>query len=66
MSTAANQSTSTKPEIVWGAKAIAPHLGKSVSGTFATLETGKIPGAKKIAGRWGLDLRVFHRAFEAA
>jgi hypothetical protein len=57
------QNQSAAPEIVWGASAIAPHIGRSVKGAFGALESGKIPGAKKIAGRWALNLRVYHAAF---
>jgi hypothetical protein len=57
---------SATPELVWGAEAIAPHIGRSVKGAFHALESGKIPGAKKIAGRWALNLRVFFAAFESA
>ena len=55
----------TTPEIVWGANAIAPYLGRTVKGAFGALESGKVPGAKKIAGRWALNMRVYHAAFEA-
>jgi hypothetical protein len=57
------ESTAVTP-IVWGAAAIAPHIGRSVKGAFGALESGKVPGAKKIAGRWALNLSVFHAAFE--
>jgi hypothetical protein len=50
--------------IVWGADAIAPHLGRTVKGAYGALEGGQVPGAKKIAGRWALNLRVFLSAFE--
>ncbi|MEH2484379.1 DNA-binding protein [Bradyrhizobium sp. AZCC 2230] len=56
--------TSTLDTIVWGADAIAPHLGRTVKGTYCALEGGKVPGAKKIAGRWALSLRIFHGSFE--
>jgi hypothetical protein len=52
------------PMIVWGAEAIGPHLGRSTKGAFNALESGRVPGAKKIAGRWALNLRVYHAAFE--
>jgi hypothetical protein len=61
-----NETTSATPDIVWGAAAIAPHIGRSVKGAFGALESGKVPGAKKIAGRWALKLSVFLSAFEAA
>lgn len=56
--------TNPDDQIVWGAKAIAEIIGRPVKATFAALETGKIPGAKKIAGRWGINPRVFFAAFE--
>jgi hypothetical protein len=65
MSTQA-ETTAAVPDIIWGATAIAPHLGRSVKGAFGALESGKVPGAKKIAGRWALNLQVYHRAFELA
>jgi hypothetical protein len=60
------ETTAATPDIVWGAAAIAPHIGRSVKGAFGALESGKVPGAKKIAGRWALNLSVFLAAFEAA
>jgi hypothetical protein len=53
-------------DFVWGAAAIAKYLGRSEKGAFHALESGRVPGAKKIAGRWGLSLKVFHAAFEVA
>jgi hypothetical protein len=62
-------STNTKAvpadQLVWGAQAIAPHLGRTVKGTFGALESGRVPGAKKVAGRWGLNLAVFYASFGA-
>jgi hypothetical protein len=55
--------TTTTVEIVWGCKAIAEKIGRTERATFAALEAGKISGAKKIAGRWGLDPRVFMATF---
>lgn len=52
------------PMIVWGAAAIAPHIGRTVKGAFNALDSGRVPGAKKIAGRWALNLRVYHASFE--
>jgi hypothetical protein len=52
--------------IVWGADAIAPHLGRTVKGAYGALEGGRVPGAKKIAGRWALNLRIFHATVEVA
>lgn len=53
-----------KPELIWGAAKIAPHLGRSEKGTFHALESGKVPGAQKVAGRWALNLKVFYGSFE--
>lgn len=64
-----NQTENTTPSldsIVWGADAIAPHLGRTVKGAYCALESGRVPGAKKIAGRWALNLRIFHATFEVA
>jgi hypothetical protein len=58
------QNQPTTADLVWGASAIAPHLGRTVKGAFGALESGKVPGAQKIAGRWCLNLRVFLAAFE--
>jgi hypothetical protein len=58
--------TTAATHIVWGAAAIAPHIGRSVKGAFGALESGKVPGAKKIAGRWALNLSVFLAAFKEA
>jgi hypothetical protein len=60
------QTETTKParRRVWGAKAIASHLGRTEKGAFSALESGRVPGAIKIAGRWALDLDVFDAAFE--
>jgi hypothetical protein len=66
MSNQAKNATSSHDEIVWGADAIAPHLGRSVKGAYGALESGRVPGAKKIAGRWALSLRVYHASFEVA
>jgi len=60
------QIESATSDLVWGADAIAPHLGRTVKGTFGALESGKVPGARKIAGRWALNLKVYLAAFEVA
>lgn len=50
--------------LIWGASAIGKYLGRSEKGAFHVLESGKIPGARKIGGRWCLDLRTFMAVFE--
>jgi hypothetical protein len=64
MTATSQNQTAAAPHIVWGANAIAPHLGRTVKGAFGALESGKVPGAKKIAGRWALNLQVYFAAFE--
>jgi len=57
--------TETTPtDLVWGAEAIAPHLGRSTKGAFNALESGRVPGARKVAGRWALHLPKFYASFE--
>jgi hypothetical protein len=51
-------------EIVWGARAIAATIGRTEKSTFAMLEAGKIPGARKVAGRWAFNPKVFFAAFD--
>jgi hypothetical protein len=57
--------TAETKKIIWGCKAIAKEIGRSEKATFYALQQGKIPGARKIAGRWGLDFSVFVAAFQA-
>ncbi|MGY4360445.1 hypothetical protein ACVWZR_009611 [Bradyrhizobium sp. i1.3.1] len=64
MSNQAENTTPALDTIVWGADAIAPHLGRTVKGAYCALEAGRVPGAKKIAGRWALNLRILHATFE--
>ena len=58
-----NAASAVDPMIVWEAKNIAPHLGRTTKGAFNALESGRVPGAKKIAGRWALNLAVYHASF---
>jgi hypothetical protein len=51
--------------IIWGARAIAKHIGRTPKGAFHALESGKILGAKKVAGRWALYLPIFHASFKS-
>ena len=66
MTIRAEKTPAVSSHIVWGANAIAPHLGRTVKGAFGALESGNVPGAKKIAGRWALNLQVYFAAFEKA
>lgn len=53
----------TETKIIWGCKAIAKAIDRSEKSTFHALQEGKIPGARKVAGRWGLNFGVFVAAF---
>jgi hypothetical protein len=50
-------------EFVWGAAAIGPIIGRTEKGAFHALESGRVPGAKKVAGRWGLHIPTFRNSF---
>jgi hypothetical protein len=52
-------------ELIWGAEAIAPFLGRTTKGAFGALESGKVPGARNVAGRWALHLPTFYATFKA-
>lgn len=58
--------TALGPEIVWGARAIAAAIGRSEKATFIMLEQGKLPGARKVAGRWAFNPKIFFASFEDA
>lgn len=49
---------------VWGCKAISEHIGRPEKATFAMLEKGVVPGARKIGGKWALDPEVYRAAFQ--
>ena len=53
-------------DIVWGAENIAILIGKTAKATFAMLERGHIPGARKIGGQWCISRKKFLASFEAA
>lgn len=40
------------PRVVWGMGNIAREIGTTERKAFHMAETGRLPGAKKIAGRW--------------
>lgn len=52
-------------EIVWGAAAIAPIIGRSGKGVFRALQSGLVPGASNVAGRWGLHVPTFLASFRS-
>jgi len=51
-------------QIVWRAGPISKVIGLSEKATYAKLESGKIPGAKKVNGNWALNVRVWFASFE--
>jgi hypothetical protein len=57
--------TITEDKIVWGARAIGETIDRTEKATFAMLEAGKVPGARKVGGRWALKPSVFFASFEA-
>jgi hypothetical protein len=63
MSTANQNHTA---EVIWGARAIGQAIGRTEKAAFAMLEQGKLPGARKIAGRWAFNPKVFSAAFDEA
>jgi hypothetical protein len=50
--------------IVWGVAAIARAIGRTERSVYPLVETGQLPGAKRIGGKWGLDLDRFHAVFD--
>lgn len=55
--------TAAPDDFVWGAFDISKYLGRSKEATWFMLEQGRVPGAKKVAGRWGLHLPTFTSHF---
>lgn len=46
-------------DVVWGAPAIAAALGRTERATYHMLESGRVPGAAKVCGRWCLSPAAF-------
>ncbi|MGJ5177424.1 hypothetical protein ACQR16_05970 [Bradyrhizobium oligotrophicum] len=53
-------------DFVWGAAAIGKYLGRSKEATWFMLEQNRVPGAKKVAGRWGMHVPTFLASFIVA
>lgn len=51
--------------LIWGAKNIAKHIGRSQRQTFHMLQEGQIP-AKKIGERWVADPKKLEQFFSEA
>ena len=57
--------TITEDKIIWGASEIGKTINRSEKATFVMLEAGKVPGARKVGGRWALKPSVFFASFES-
>lgn len=45
--------------LIWGADEIAKAINRPVRATYHMLESGSLPGAAKVGGRWCFDPEVF-------
>lgn len=53
--------------LIWGARSIANHLGKSERATFHLLERGHLePAARKVGKQWVLDPEILKASFRGA
>jgi hypothetical protein len=52
-------------ELVHGIENTATYLGRTPKGAYGALESGRVPGGKKIAGKWALHLPTFYASFKA-
>lgn len=52
--------------IIWGAKAIGAAIGCNARRVHYMLETGALPGARKVAGRWCITRRRLWELFDGA
>jgi hypothetical protein len=64
MTTVNHDQSAATPELLWGAKAIGKAIGRSEKAAFQMLEAGKLPGARKVAGRWAFNPKIFFASFE--
>ncbi|SFV01392.1 hypothetical protein [Bradyrhizobium arachidis] len=53
-------------ELIWGAAAIGKVIGRTEKGAFHALQSGRVPGARNVAGRWGLHVPTFLASFQTA
>lgn len=52
-----------KDELIWGADAIASEIGLERRQAYNLLETGALPGAKKVGRRWVISRRRLWATF---
>lgn len=64
MKTTTSKRIANPDEFVWGADTIGKYLGRSKEATWFMLEQNRVPGAKKIAGRWGMHVPTFLASFQ--
>lgn len=50
--------------MIWGARAIGKEINRNERVTFGLLESGQIPGAKKVGGRWCIAASRLREFFE--
>jgi hypothetical protein len=65
MTTTQTETTPAAEEIVWGAEEIGKIINRTTKATYGALESGKVRGARKVAGRWAFRPRVWLADFEA-
>ena len=53
-------------DLIWGAKNIARAICQSERQTFYMLESGQLPGARKVGGKWVITRAMLRRIFEGA
>jgi hypothetical protein len=63
LKTNTSKSIAAPDDFVWGAEAIGKYLGRSKEATWFMLEQNRVPGAKKVAGRWGMHVPTFLASF---
>ena len=51
-------------ELIWGGRAIARAIGRTEAATYHALKRGRVPGARRVGGRWALHVPSFRAAFE--
>ncbi len=45
-------SDETKEQLIWGVERIADEIGRDRRQVYHLLNTGALPGARKVGGRW--------------
>jgi len=64
MTTSNQNQTAASDQVVWGARNIGKAIGRTEKATYAMLESGQLPGARKVAGRWAFQPAVFFASFQ--